>query len=77
MTHMSYKFVDSKGNLRDKVISVSAELYSKDGKNTNYENTWFDGSSFGFCPTENSDLLLVPDPESYHFYLFLLYIFPI
>lgn len=64
MTFMSYKFVDSEGNLRDKVIST--EPSKKAGKATKFENTWFDGSSFGFRPTDNSDLLLVPDPESYH-----------
>jgi glutamine synthetase len=61
---MSYKFVDSKGKLRDKVIST--EPLRKAGKVSRFENTWFDGSSFGFTPTSKSDLLLVPDPSSYH-----------
>lgn len=58
---VSYKFVDSKGVLRDKVVKKppkgSVEL----------PNTWFDGSSFGFCPTNKSDLLLVPDKDTAHF----------
>ena len=61
---MSYKFVDSEGSLRDKVIST--EPSKRAGKVTRFENSWFDGSSFGFCPTENSDLLLVPDSNSFH-----------
>jgi glutamine synthetase len=55
---VSYKFVDSEGNLRDKVIAASSKL--------KWEPTWFDGSSFGFRKTSNSDLLLVPDPETRH-----------
>lgn len=58
---VSYKFVDSEGNLRDKVISASPKSLS--GK---WAPTWFDGSSFGFRKTSNSDLLLVPDPETRH-----------
>lgn len=65
MTFMSYKFVDSRGNLRDKVISTTPSV--KAGKVTKFEDTWFDGSSFGFCPTNKSDLLLVPDPETHHY----------
>lgn len=58
---LSYKFVDSKGNLRDKVISPSAKSAMRA---TGLEPTWFDGSSFGFTPTSKSDLLLVPQPET-------------
>lgn len=54
---VSYKFVDSRGNLRDKVVNSGRELKS----------TCFDGSSFGFCKTSSSDLLLVPDITSEHY----------
>jgi len=54
---ISYKFIDSQGNLRDKIIRAGKKL----------PNTYFDGSSFGFCPTDASDMLLVPDTESKHF----------
>lgn len=54
---ISYKFVDSDGVLRDKVVRTGKGL----------EETWFDGSSFGFCPTDKSDLLLVPDEASEFF----------
>lgn len=55
-TPVSYKFIDSRGNLRDKIVNAGREL----------KNTCFDGSSFGFRPTSNSDLLLVPDKGSEH-----------
>src|SRR3990167_6337002 len=58
---VSYKFVGSEGNLRDKVIAASPRSLS--GK---WEPTWFAGSSFGFRQTSNSDLLLVPDPTTAH-----------
>lgn len=51
---VSYKFIDAKGQLRDKIVRSGAEL----------QPTFFDGSSFGFCPTEKSDIILVPDPVS-------------
>lgn len=54
---VSYKFVDSKGVLRDKIVKTGWEL----------KQTYFDGSSFGFCPTSKSDLLLVPDLSTEHF----------
>jgi len=54
---ISYKFVDSDGVLRDKVVRTGKGL----------EETWFDGSSFGFCDTDKSDLLLVPDEASEFF----------
>lgn len=62
--YMSYKFVDSEGNLRDKVIAPSRKVRVRA---THLKSTWFDGSSFGFMPTNNSDLLLVPDPDSLHY----------
>lgn len=54
----SYKFIDSNGRLRDKVVRM---------EKSTLKETWFDGSSFGFCPTEKSDLLLVPDLTTEHF----------
>jgi len=54
---VSYKFVDSDGELRDKIVRPGKGL----------EQTWFDGSSFGFCDTNKSDLLLVPDESTSHF----------
>ena len=60
---MSYKFIDSRGNLRDKIVAVEN---SGESGPVSFKETYFDGSSFGFCPTEKSDLLLVPDPKSYH-----------
>lgn len=64
MEYVSYKFIDIQGNLRDKVIrhkKAQFNIVTKDGQ------TYFDGSSFGFCPTEKSDLVLVPDPDSMHY----------
>jgi glutamine synthetase len=63
MAFMSYKFIDSRGGLRDKVVAVESTGMGP----TPFKDTWFDGSSFGFCPTEKSDLLLTPDPKSYHY----------
>jgi glutamine synthetase len=63
MGFISYKFIDSRGNLRDKVVAVGSE--TSRGQ-LPLQDTWFDGSSFGFCKTEKSDLLLTPDPKSYH-----------
>jgi len=54
---VSYKFIDSQGNLRDKIVRTGKRV----------KPTFFDGSSFGFRPTNDSDLLLVPDTESEHF----------
>lgn len=53
---VSYKFIDAKGNMRHKLVSMGKKL----------ENTNFDGSSFGMCPTSNSDVVLVPDEDSIH-----------
>lgn len=55
---ISYKFIDSNGVLRDKVVK---------GLGWGLKPTWFDGSSFGFRPTHSSDLLLVPDEKTYHY----------
>jgi len=54
---VSYKLIDSQGNLRDKIVRSGKKL----------KNTFFDGSSFGFMPTNKSDLMLVPDLESEHY----------
>lgn len=53
---VSYKFIDSQGNLRDKVVINDSKL----------KNTYFDGSSVGFCHAHDSDLVLVPDEKSIH-----------
>jgi len=54
---VSYKFIDSEGNLRDKIVKTDSELKS----------TCFDGSSFGFRPTNNSDLILYPDENAIYY----------
>jgi len=55
---LSYKFIDASGNLRDKIIRKTRGRLKP---------SWFDGSSFGFMPTNNSDLMLEPDKKSLHF----------
>ena len=55
---VSYKFIDSMGHLREKVVSTGRRKL---------ESTCFDGSSFGFAPTYKSDLILEPDNDSVHF----------
>ena len=54
---ISYKFIDSRGNLRDKIVKKE-EIVS---------DTFFDGSSFGFCPTNKSDLILHPFGTPIHY----------
>lgn len=53
---ISYKFIDSRGGLRDKIV------YTRFLK-----STCFDGSSIGYMPTNKSDVILEPDKKSIHF----------
>lgn len=55
---ISYKFVDVKGNLKDKLIQCEPNSYS---------TAFIDGSSLGYRPDENSDLMLIPDLNTIHY----------